>query len=228
MLNKIVQSAAPVTLLGAGRVERPVFEEARGFAPEVVCADGGADHARAFGVVPDAVIGDLDSLSAASRAALPSGRLYHISEQDSTDFDKALRSIAAPLVLGVGFDGSRADHQLAALNVLVRRADQRCILLNADQLIMVAPPVLEIALPVGSLLSLFPMRAVAGRSCGLRWPIEGLAFAPDGMIGTSNEVSGRVRLEMDQPGMLLILPRTALGAVIAALAAQPAQWPATA
>jgi len=30
------------------------------------------------------------------------------------------------------------------------------------------------------------MAAVQGRSGGLRWPIDGLPFAPDGRIGTSN------------------------------------------
>lgn len=90
---------------------------------------------------------------------------------------------------------------------------------------MVAPPLLEVALPLGSLVSLFPMTAVTGRSEGLRWPIDGLQFAPDSMIGTSNEVSGPVRLEMDQSGMLSILPRAALGSVITALGQQSAQWP---
>lgn len=225
MLNKIVQSEFPVTLLGAGRVDLAVLEEALGIAPTLVCADGGADHALGVGLRPEAVIGDLDSLSDEARTILPTHTLHHIGEQDSTDFDKALRSVAAPLVLGVGFDGTRVDHHLAALNVLVRREDQRCILLNEDQLIMVAPPLLEVALPLGSLVSLFPMTAVTGRSEGLRWPIDGLQFAPDSMIGTSNEVSGPVRLEMDQSGMLLILPRAALGSVITALGQQSAQWP---
>ncbi len=47
--------------------------------------------------------------------------------------------------------------------------------------------------------------------------VAGIGFAPTGMVGTSNEVTARdVTLDMDGEGMLLILPRRALGAVLAA------------
>jgi thiamine pyrophosphokinase len=51
--------------------------------------------------------------------------VHHLPEQDTTDFEKCLYSVAAPLLLGVGFLGGRADHHLAAMNVLVRYADRR-------------------------------------------------------------------------------------------------------
>ena len=59
---------------------------------------------------------------------------------------------------------------------------------------------------------------MTGRSQGLRWPIDGLDFAPSGRIGTSNEVTGPVVLVFDGPGMLVITPREALEQVSAALA----------
>ena len=55
--------------------------------------------------MPQAVIGDFDSLSDLGRAAIPATRQHVIPEQDTTDFDKALRSIRAPFVLGLGFSG---------------------------------------------------------------------------------------------------------------------------
>ena len=81
---------------------------------------GGRARALAAGIVPQAVIGDLDSISEAGRAAIPPGRLHRVAEQETTDFEKALRHIAAPFVLGVGFAGTRIDHLLAALTTLVR------------------------------------------------------------------------------------------------------------
>lgn len=226
MLNKIVQSQGVITLLGAGTVDAGVLQQVLTIAPRLVCADGGADHAVAARLMPEAVIGDLDSLSAATRAALPEGCLHHIAEQDSTDFDKALRSIDAPLTLAVGFEGSRADHHLATLHVMVMRAGQRCVLVSPDQVIFVAPPAITLDLPKGSLVSLFPMGAVTGTSDGLRWPIHGLGFAPDRMIGTSNEVTGPVSLTFDAPKMLVILPRRALPQVVDALSGGVPGWPA--
>ena len=43
------------------------------------------------------------------------------------------------------------------------------------------------------------MGEVTGESQGLRWPLQGLDFAPGGVIGTSNEVSSaRVRLRFSE------------------------------
>jgi len=62
------------------------------------------------------------------------------------------------------------------------------------------------------------MGPVTGRSAGLRWPIEGLHFAPAGRVGTSNEASAsQVDLDFDGPGMLLILPRSELAALVKGL-----------
>lgn len=217
MERPIVQSQQGITLVGGGPVSSRGLGLALARAPRLVAADGGANRLLQLGHRPEAVIGDFDSLSPWARAEL-AGRLHHLPEQETTDFAKALRSVAAPFVLGLGFSGARSDHGLAALNGLVRHAGSRCILLGARDLTFLAPPEITLRLRVGTRLSLFPMGAVTGDSTGLRWPIAGLRFAPDGMIGTSNVVVTRqVRLRFDAPRMLVILPLGALDAVLAAL-----------
>jgi thiamine pyrophosphokinase len=213
----IGRSKENVTLLGAGEVSPTVLERALALAPILVAADGAAGQALALGRMPQAVIGDLDSIDAPTRARIPPPRLHALTEQDSTDFDKCLRNIAAPLVLGVGFAGLRLDHELAALNALVRLRRKRCILIGPVDICFHAPPRLALDLPPGSRLSLFPLAPVSGRSTGLRWPIDGLALAPDGRIGTSNQATGPVTLAFDGPGMLVILPQAALTVAMAAL-----------
>jgi len=223
MKTDIVQSPDPVVLVGGGACESAVLAAAVAGAGCVVAADGGAARVLDLGRMPDAVYGDLDSLSAAAQAALAPGVLRPVAEQDSTDFDKCLRHISAPLVLGYGFLGARLDHELAALNVLARRAAQPCVLVGAEDVVCLCPPRLAFEVPVGARVSLFPMAPVTGRSAGLRWPIDGLAFAPAAMSGTSNAATGPVRLEMDAPGMLLILPVSALAVLTAAVLAAP-RW----
>jgi thiamine pyrophosphokinase len=107
----------------------------------------------------------------------------------------------------------------------VARAERRCILIGPKDLAFAAPARLRLALAPHEPLSLFPLARVTGRSKGLEWPIEGITFAPDGMIGTSNRVTAEeVSLEFDQKGMLVILPRRRLDAAITALqSALP--WP---
>ncbi len=226
MKHKIIQDVSTVLLVGGGATRAETLKQMAGSVNTVVAADGGADVLRAAGILPDAVIGDMDSVSAETLAALPESVLLRIEEQDSTDFDKCLRHVAAPLVLGYGFLGARVDHQLAAMTVLLRYPDRRCILIGEEDVLVLCPPELRLELPVGSRLSLYPLGPVQGQSDGLRWPIDGIAFQPDGQVGTSNVVSGPVRLRFDSAKMLLILPALALPHLAEALAATPASWPA--
>lgn len=187
-------------------------------APNLVAADSGADRALELGHSPDLVVGDMDSLSAAAHDRLDPESLYCVAEQDSVDFEKALCAFEAPGALAVGFTGGRSDHELATWHVLMRYPERRVVVIGREDVICLAPPQLAMKLPWGTRVSLFPMGEVRGRSEGLRWPIEGLEFAPGRCIGTSNEATGGpVRLEMDAPAMLLILPKAHLNALLAAL-----------
>lgn len=218
----IVQSTQGVTLAGGGPFSARDLKLALARAPVAVAADSGADRLLRFGVAPQAVIGDMDSISDRARTEIPVERQHFVAEQATTDFDKALRLIAAPLVLALGFAGARLDHGLAAMSTLIARAERRCILIGPRDLAFAAPLRLELALREGDPVSLFPMAPVTGRSEGLEWPIAGISFAPDGMIGTSNRaLARRVALEFDGRGMLVILPRRRLDAAIRALLAAP-------
>ncbi|WP_347312908.1 thiamine diphosphokinase [Defluviimonas sp. SAOS-178_SWC] len=213
---------SPITLLGAGNVERGSLYRALRIAPYLVAADGGANVAVAAGHVPDAVIGDLDSVNDAARSAIPDDRFHCVAEQETTDFEKCLQRIEAPFILGLGFAGPRADHTLAVWNALSRHGHRRCLILGREDVAFIAPRRIGLALAPGTRVSLFPMAAVTGTSRGLRWPIGGLHFAPDGRVGTSNEATGPVEMEFEVARMLVILPKAALKAAIAGL--QASAW----
>lgn len=218
MNRAIVQSQSGVTLVGGGPAGPTVLRRALTLAPRLVAADGGANRALAAGHTPDCVIGDLDSLSPAAAARLPAASLHHIAEQETTDFDKALRNIDAPFILAVGFTGARLDHALGVMNVLARHPQKRCLLVSPHDVCFLAPRALTLSLRPGTRLSLFPMAPVTGTSSGLRWPIDGLDFAPDGRTGTSNEVSApEVHLSFSAPSMLVMLPPAALPRAIESL-----------
>ncbi len=218
MQPPIVLSRQPVTLLGGGQVTRREVNAALRLAPVLVAADGGANMAVAMGRIPDAVIGDFDSIRPDAAAAIPPGRLHRVPEQDTTDFEKCLVRIDAPLILGLGFTGARSDHALAVWNALVRHAARRCLILSRHDVAFAAPLSLTLDLAAGTRVSLFPMGAVRATSTGLRWPVDRVDFAPDRDIGTSNAaIGGTVTLTFAAAKMIVILPRASLGAVIAAL-----------
>ena len=223
-----IESHENVALLGGAKVSDAVWADIRALTGPVVAADGGARHALNRGVIPDAVIGDMDSLAPDMAARIPADRLHLVSEQQTTDFDKALRHVRAPLVIGAGFSGARADHALAAYTVLARHPDRPCALVGEDEVVTLCPPRVVADLPVGSWFSLYPLGPVTGRSQGLEWAIDGLAFDPAGQVGTSNRVTGPVVLELSAPLMLAITPRAGLPAWVAALRDAPARWPSRA
>ena len=222
-----IHSANPITLLGGGEANEADLHAALAIAPLCVGADGGGDLARRAGVHLEAIIGDFDSVSSETLESVAPERRLHVREQDSTDFDKALRHISAPVVVGVGFLGRRLDHQLAALHVLAVHADRPCVLLGQHEIAVLCPSQLQVDTVEGDVVSLFPLRAVAGTSIGLRWEIDGLAFDPMSLIGTSNVAVGALSITMNAPGMILMLPRRYLAQVVRALASasQSARWP---
>ena len=166
------------------------------------------------------------SIPATVRSRIPYDRVHEIGEQDSTDFDKCLRSIRAPLVLGHGFLGARFDHALAALTVLARRRTQRCLLIGPEDAVALVPQRLSLDLAPGTRVSLYPLGTVGGRSEGLRWPIDGIAFSPDHTVGTSNEATGPVTLAVDGPRLLVMVPLREAGQLEEGLR-NAERWPGT-
>ena len=224
MVIPAVDTRDRVTLVGGGELRERDLDHALTLAPVLVAADGGANRLRALGHQPQSVLGDLDSLDPALRAEL-GNRVVHIPNQDSTDFDKCLARISAPLVIGLGFDGARLDHTLAAMTSLVWHGRARVVLLCAGDICFLAPPQITLTLQPGARVSLFPMAPVTGRSVGLHWPIDGLEFSPAATIGTSNRADqAQVSLSFDAPGMLVLLDRVYLEQVVNLLPDGP-DWP---
>lgn len=215
-IDIIVSSVNLVCLVGGAKIGNVQLSADFPFADNFVAVDAGADHLLAAGVRPAAVIGDLDSLSAQSRSAFGE-QLCLISEQDTTDFEKALTRVAAPVILAVGFTGGRIDHALAVLNVMARYADKAVVLVDDDDASFIAKPgVTEMALPAGCRVSLMPLADIVVTATGLRWPLNDRVLSPTGVVSASNEASGDpVRIAADGP-LLVTLPRAHLQAALKA------------
>ncbi len=90
-------------------------------APWVVCCDGGADEYIRRGHIPNAIVGDGDSLSEENRQKYPH-LLHFTSEQETNDQTKAvnyLRAMGKNRIAIVGATGKREDHTLGNLSLLI-------------------------------------------------------------------------------------------------------------
>jgi thiamine pyrophosphokinase len=213
-----------VTLVGGGPFDFADLETARARAPVLVAADQAADRLREMGRMPDLIVGDMDSISDLEAWRRRDVRVLHLTEQDTTDFEKCLYSTEAPLYVALGFTGGRLDHTLAVLHALMRYPEKRVVVVSAAEAVVLLPPGRVLRLPVraGETVSIFPLAETTGTlSEGLVWPVEGLTMAPGRQIGTSNIASAHeIALAFDRAGAVLMLRRESLEPLIDAFAAR--------
>lgn len=213
----------PLAIVGGGTVDSDLLRSLAERNVALVGADGGGNTIGAAGLVPEAILGDLDSLE--DRAGWESRtRVIHIPEQITTDFQKALYSTAAPVTLALGMTGKRLDHTLAALGALLEVAPHRKVMLvdETDVALAVSGPISFDAAP-RERISVHPLVPILfERTEGLFYPMDDLLLDPAGRLGTSNEgTGGRVEIiPNDDTPWLLILGRERLWDLVEACLAR--------
>lgn len=203
----------PLAIIGGGTVPPGLLQELADRKFALVAADGGGNALGAEGLVPEAILGDLDSLEDRSGWERRT-RVIHIPEQITTDFQKALYSTSAPVTLALGMTGKRLDHTLAALGALLEVARQRRVIIvdETDVALAVSGPIAFEA-AAEERISVHPLVPIVfERTEGLFYPMNDLLLDPAGRLGTSNEgTGGRVEIvPKDDTPWLLILERERL------------------
>ncbi len=213
----IVSDTSPICLVGGGEISQTAFLAAENRTSCFVAVDSGADVLLARGLTPRAVIGDLDSLSPHARSAF-ADQLVHIAEQATTDFEKALTRVAAPLIFAIGFTGGRLDHMMSVLNVLARNAERPVVLLDdADASFVAAAGTTKITLPQGARISVMPIGPCRSATLtGVVWSFEDQDMRLDKFTSPSNAaLGGDVHLCVSDP-VLVTLSRDFLDEALTA------------
>ncbi len=181
----------------------------------VLAADGGARVARAAGVVPRFIIGDLDSLDRdtarwAARRRIP--RRPFAVAKDATDAELALREAdrrgAREIWIFAALSG-RMDQALANVLLLVtaRSLGARARLTDGRAVAWLASQRTRIDGREGDLVSLLPLtprvRGIVTK--GLRYPLNGGTLRQGSTRGISNEiVSTPVSVRVAEGDLLVI------------------------
>lgn len=178
-----------------------------------IAADGGAQHCRALGLRPDAIIGDLDSLEADTRTDWELQGVHILSyptEKDQTDLELALlhaKNAGAQKIIVLGALGRRWDHSIANLLLAVHPQfdGQEILYLHGDQRLLVIEDKAHLAATVGERVSLLPLSgdALGVVTRGLKYPLTGETLVFGSSRGVSNVVvSENPEIEV-QTGILL-------------------------
>lgn len=184
---------------------------------KIICADGGGYHAKRMGLVPDVIIGDMDSVSTELLAEFEGmGTLIetHPANKDETDLELAINFASNSGIQNIdviGVFGGRLDQSVANL-MLLARPEWRHLRLRAITEHEVTWPLRgsdqeTITGTVGDTLSLIPLTpSVEGVTLtGVKWPLDQATLQFGSTWTMSNEfVKNEVTLSVVQ-GLVLIV-----------------------
>jgi len=206
-------------LVAGGEAPRRERLESRLASFGLVCAaDSGLDTLRSWGLEPDLIVGDMDSISDPRLLDLyPRAEVLRARrDKDETDTELGLSALSArgaSRIVLAGGGGGRIGHLLALRALFERRPpDPRprpaeWQLANAQVHLVESGSRVELEAVPGALVSVFPLAAGAeGMSSeGLAWPLADLVWGP-GDFGVSNvAVSGRFWARAGRGDILVIV-----------------------
>ena len=187
----------------------------------VIAADCGANVAASCGIIPDRIVGDLDSIAPETREFMEGKNVPfegYPSEKDMTDTEIALRDIPsdAQTTIVCSFSG-RPDHSLSIMMLAVKaHAEGRDITLTDgvnDFIPMSGPD--EICIsglqnPDSLAISLIPFTEVKGVTTeGLYYKLEDSDLIPGSSLTVSNKVgkdtdSFRISVKHGKLGVMIV------------------------
>jgi thiamine pyrophosphokinase len=144
-------------------------------AKRIVCCDGSTESLLLYGMLPDAIVGDMDSLTdeLISRFA---DRIFPDKHQDTNDLTKAVSwcsNMGYKDIVIVGATGKREDHTLGNISLLADYVKNMNVMMVTDTGILL--PFLnssEISSSRGQQVSIFSIDPDTEiTSSGLRYPL---------------------------------------------------------
>jgi thiamine pyrophosphokinase len=162
-------------------------------AERVVCCDGSAENLIKAGYIPDAIVGDMDSLNQAIAGRFHD-RIFRDDDQDTNDLTKAVAWCSErgynDLII-IGATGKREDHTIGNISLLAEYIKT----VNAK---MVTDTGILLALDEGTAIASFPGQQVSVFSIdpeteitsdGLRYPLDRKKIG-NWWVATLNEARG--------------------------------------
>ncbi len=167
----------------------------------LICADGGANSALKLGLVPDFIIGDLDSISKdAIRHYSDKSKIIKITRQSDTDVEKCLKfaiskGYTEALLLGV--TGDRLDHTICNLGIVLKFYSRiKCNIVAENSFLTPTNRTVILKSKSGETISLYGFNAKTKiTSTGLKYPLRNSVLLFGQRESTSNvSLSNEVKL----------------------------------
>lgn len=173
----------------------------------IICADGGYRHAKMLGIIPDVVIGDMDS---AKIEDIEEKKIIYPTRKDFTDgelvLEYAIENGYSELIL-IGFIGTRMDHTFTNISMLLNYPEIDALIVDEHNEIKILKDENEIRGEKGDIVSIIPMgECIEGvTTIGLEYPLcnEKLYFGKG--RGVSNKMTSSSARVTKKSGMGIII-----------------------
>lgn len=171
---------------------------------KIACADGGANFARRNDIMPDYIIGDLDSIANENLEYFKDRtKIIRYSRQNDSDVEKALKYLKkngySDVVILAG-TGDRLDHTIGMLSIVLKFSNELTItLVHEKNYLRVISGEYEFYSSKGEIISLYGFDAkTLITTFGLKYKLKNEALQFGCREGTSNVATGsKVKLEVN-------------------------------
>lgn len=159
---------------------------------KLICADGGANHAFRMGLIPDIIIGDLDSITKSAYEFYKlKSRITKIARQNDTDVEKAIKlaikqGFGEIILLGV--TGGRLDHTICNLGIVLKFFNKvKCILIAENSILIPLSGLTILKSFTGEIISLYGFNKTTKITTkGLKYPLTKTSLPFGERESTSN------------------------------------------
>jgi thiamine pyrophosphokinase len=163
-------------------------------AERIICCDGSAETLLRSGFVPDAIVGDMDSLSEGVAIKF-ADRIFPDDDQETNDLTKSVawcRNKGYNDLVIVGATGKREDHTIGNISLLAEYVkDVRVVMVSDTGFFFPLIKAAEISSFTGQQISIFSVDSGSEiTSTGLRYPLKRKVIS-NWWQGTLNESLGR-------------------------------------
>lgn len=177
----------------------------------LICADGGANSARKLNIIPNVIIGDLDSISQETEKYY-SGRsdLIRISRQNDTDVEKALKYLIKKKydeVILLGATGDRLDHTICNLGIVIKFFNQINIsILHEKSFLKAYEKNVDLKTEKDEIISIYGFdKSTKISSKGLKYSLKNVSLPFGQKESTSNVAKGEMVHLKIKDGIIFVI-----------------------
>jgi thiamine pyrophosphokinase len=179
---------------------------------DIIACDGASDFLKTAGVIPNVIIGDLDSVKSATLKYFSKKNVIieKVFDQNKNDLEKAILfalSKKFKVINVIGLGGKRLDHTLNNLSILKKFHKKAKIRIYENGFVgEIISKSSEFECKVGDIVSLIPLPKVTGVTTkGLKYPLRNGTLELGVREGALNEADEKIVSIKIKSGLLMVL-----------------------